>query len=77
MTETVDYALADPSADSRADRLESGLNELASAAGRLTPLQQHWAGEQPAAVSNTTPTTKSGIVLIMRLFAVKIALCRV
>jgi len=33
--------------------------------------------EQPAAVSSATPTTKSGIVLIMELFAVEIALCRV
>ncbi|KAF5409691.1 MAG: hypothetical protein Udaeo2_00410 [Candidatus Udaeobacter sp.] len=46
-------------------------------------LQTAWSNrlvrrfDQPAAVSNATPTTKSGIVLIMGLFAVKIALCRV
>lgn len=49
MTQIVDYALADASADSRRDRLDSGLYELNSSAGRLTPLRQHWEGTQPAA----------------------------
>lgn len=49
MTQLVDYALADPAADTRAERLDSGLYELSVSAGRLSPLRQHWAGEQPAA----------------------------
>ena len=49
MAEIIDVSQADAEADGRRDRLESGLNEIASAAGRLTPLRQHWAGEQPAA----------------------------
>ena len=49
MTDTLDRNLASPEVDSRAERLDSALNELAAAAGRLTPLRAHWRGDQPAA----------------------------
>ena len=49
MTQIQDYALADPTASSRLDRLNTGLYELNATAGRLTPLRQHWLGTQPAA----------------------------
>ena len=48
-TDLLDYGLADPEAITRYDRLNSGLDQLASAGGRLTPLKQHWRGDQPAA----------------------------
>ena len=48
-TDLMDLGLADPEAIVRYDRLNSGLDQLASAAGRLGPLQQYWRGDQPAA----------------------------
>ena len=45
----MDIGLADPEAIVRYDRLSSGLDQLASAAGRITPLAQYWKGDQPAA----------------------------
>jgi hypothetical protein len=49
LTQPVDQLQASAEAKTRADRLDSGLLQINSAAGRLSSLRQHWHGEQPAA----------------------------
>lgn len=49
MTIPADIYLADASATSTLDRLNSGLTMLGSASARLAPLRAHWQGIQPAA----------------------------